>query len=392
MSPTAPLRIGLFTHSTNPRGGVVHMLELGHALKAMGQQVVVHAPDENGRGFEWLRPIAVPVALVPAAPAPKDLAGLVRQRVREFLAYLRPRGCEFDLYHASDGISGTALADLVKAGIIPGFVRTVHHLDEFADRYLRSAQERSITAASAVICVSRMWAERVAAELNVRAEIISNGVNIDRFTSAISQTDSQWIDATSGTCCGPIFLSVGGVERRKNSVNILRAFLLARPMLPSSARLVVAGGASLLDHSAYRREFDQILGASGAAESVNIIGPITSGALTALYRRADALIFPSLMEGFGLAVLEAMASGTPVVTSRQPPFTDYLAQDDAVFVDPADPREIAGAMQRVLNSAERARLTAAGLRTARRFSWSETAARTLCLYRQAIESWRMTYA
>lgn len=392
MNPIEPLRIGLFTHSANPRGGVVHMLELGEALTALGQQVVVHAPDENGRGFEWLSPLSTPVALVPATVAPSDLPALVRQRVREYVEYLQPRGCEFDLYHASDGISGNALADLVEAGVIPGFIRTVHHLDEFADPYLRSAQARSITAASAVICVSRMWAERVCRELHVNVEMISNGVNVDRFARPITPDDSRWLDPTIGADARPIFLSVGGIERRKNSVNILRAFLLARPMLPSSARLVIAGGATLLDHAGYRREFDRLLAERGAADSVIITGPITSGAMTALYRRADALIFPSLVEGFGLAVLEAMACGTPVVTSRRPPFTDYLAHGDALFVDPTAPGEIAAAMRRVIDPAERAGLIRAGLQTVTKFSWSHAAEQTLALYRRAAESWRIVHA
>ncbi len=392
MNTTDPLRIGLLTHSTNPRGGVVHMLELGNALIEAGQQVVVHAPDQSGRGFELLDPMSTPVAFVPVSPGSGDLAALVRQRVREYVAWLRPRGCAFDLFHVSDGIGGNALADLVEAGVIPGFVRTVHHLDDFSDPFLCAAQMRSITAASAVICVSRMWAERVADEMKIEAQIVPNGVNLDRFAVPASLVDGKWLDATVGSGPGPIFLSVGGVERRKNSINILRAFLLSRPMLPSSARLVIAGGASLLDHSAYRREFDRLLVQSGAADTVLITGPIAAGKLTALYRRADALIFPSLVEGFGLAVLEAMACGTPVVTSRQPPFTDYLKKGDALFVDPADPRDIAAAMRRVLVPEERARLKTAGLQRAREFSWSCAATRTLELYRRVVESWRTVHA
>ena len=72
--------------------------------------------------------------------------------------------------------------------------------------------------------------------------------------------------------------------------------------------------------------------------AVVCLGPVPDADMPALYRLADALVFPSVKEGFGLVVLEAMASGMPVVTSRIAPFTEYLDDDDVVWCDPAQRR------------------------------------------------------
>jgi glycosyltransferase involved in cell wall biosynthesis len=102
--------------------------------------------------------------------------------------------------------------------------------------------------------------------------------------------------------------------------------------------------------------------------------------MPAFYRRADVLAFPSWTEGFGLCVLEAMACGTPAIVSRLPPFTEYLRSDDALFVDPGDPRDIADAMTAALAPMTRARLRAAGLTRAAAHAWRACAERHLDTY------------
>ena len=370
-----PLRVGLFTHSTNPRGGVVHALELGEALAARGHEVFVHAPAELGRGF--FRPaVRAHQALIPATRVDGDLAALVRQRIKDCLAYLLPRGREFDVYHAHDGITGNVLADLTERGLIPGFVRTVHHLDDFsADDYLRRAQDRSVTAAAHCFCVSELWRKGLRDQFGIDAAVVPNGVDLARFMPEPQPQDGELrhqLMSSGGR--GPVFLAVGGVERRKNTLNVLRAFLLVRQTLPM-AGLLIAGGASLLDHSDYRRDFDELLTSAGeeTARAVVFTGPLPDDQMPAAYRLADALVFPSVPEGFGLAVLEAMACGTPVVASRVPPFTEYLGDADALLVDPHDPAAIAAAMEGAVEPATRARLRVAGLALARRFPWSKCA-------------------
>jgi glycosyltransferase-like protein len=372
MTDIRPLRVGLFTHSTNPRGGVVHVLSLGEALAARGHHVVVHAPDESGKGF--FRPVNVGQSLVPAAPTGAGLESLVRQRVDEYVAHLLPRGCEFDVYHAHDGISGRALSELTERGVIPGFIRTVHHLDEFDDPYLRQAQDRSVMSALRCLCVSRVWQDRIRQRYGLEAAVVPNGVDLARFHPGAMPQDQALRERLLRAGPGPVFLSVGGIERRKNALNILRAFVMVRQEFPRAV-LLIAGGASLLDHSAYRREFEQLLAFVGpeVAQSVIVTGPLSEDEMPAAYRLADALVFPSVTEGFGLAVLEALACGTPVVTSNIAPFTEYLTDKDALLVDPTNVAGIAAAMQRVVDAHTRAGLRDAGLAVSRRFPWSATA-------------------
>jgi glycosyltransferase involved in cell wall biosynthesis len=145
---------------------------------------------------------------------------------------------------------------------------------------------------------------------------------------------------------------------------------------------VIAGGASLLDHGAYQIRFAEALAQSGLpAGAVVRTGPWPQELMPALYRAATALVFPSTKEGFGLVVLEAMASGVPVVTSRLAPFTEYLGDDDVLWCEPFDPTSIAAAMAQSLDVARRGHLVARGLLVAARHDWTSTAQAHLASYR-----------
>src|SRR3984957_9390055 len=101
MTAPRPLRIAILTHSTNPRGGVVHALELGDALTRLGCEAVVHAPDAKGEGF--FRAPLCGTASVPATPAGADTTGMVEARIADYLAYFEdPAHRRFDVFHAGD--------------------------------------------------------------------------------------------------------------------------------------------------------------------------------------------------------------------------------------------------------------------------------------------------
>ncbi len=101
--------------------------------------------------------------------------------------------------------------------------------------------------------------------------------------------------------------------------------------------------------------------------------------MPSLYRLADALIFPSLREGFGLVVLEAMASHVPVITSQIAPFTEYLS-DEVVWCDPMSVSSIANSMLVALTEPLRSRLIARGAAIVNQHSWAKTAERHLASY------------
>jgi glycosyltransferase involved in cell wall biosynthesis len=112
-------------------------------------------------------------------------------------------------------------------------------------------------------------------------------------------------------------------------------------------------------------------------------GYVSEGDKAALLNGAEALVYPSLYEGFGLPILEAMACGTPVVTSDRSSLPE-VAGDAAVLTDPDEPEAIASAIGRVLSDGElRERLRKAGLERAARFDWAETARKTAEVLREA---------
>lgn len=374
------LRIGLLTHSVNPRGGVVHTVELAQALHALGHDVTVFAPA--GPGQTLFRPLACHFEPVPVSGDADGVAGMAAQRIDAFVRHLAPRVAEkpFDLLHAQDGLGANALATLGERGLIAGFVRTVHHLDPYADERLAAWQLRGVLRARAVLCVSDLWQRILRDEYGVAAGRVNNGVDLERWTARPDARDAT-LAARLGIPPGPLLLAVGGIEERKNTVRVLQAFAALRSARPQ-ARLLIAGGASLLDHDHYRQIFDRTLQASGlrAGEDVIVTGRVDDADMPALFRRADALVMASTREGFGLVVLEALASGTPVVASRIAPFTEYLDDDSASWADPLDIASIAQAMEHALDPS-RAALLRTPPAVCHRYGWAASAARHLELYR-----------
>ena len=371
-------RIAVLTHSTNPRGGVVHAIELAEALHALGQDVTLVAPALPGRDFP--RPPRCPTCLVPARPV-EGVEAMVRARIGEISAFLR--AARFDLFHAQDSISANALADLVEAGRIPGFIRTVHHLDRFDDPQLDGWQDRGVRAAAALCCVSLHWQDILGTRFGRLAVLVGNGVDNRRFSPDPTCADDR-LRERLGLCpgVGPVFLALGGIEARKNTLSLLHAFLRLRATggVGPDARLVVAGGATLLDHRDYRAAFESVLAGSGAEDAVRLPGVIADEDMPSLYRLADALVCVSQAEGFGLCALEAMASGRPVVLSDIAPFNQHFAPGEALWADPGDPGSIAAAMHDALAPWQQGRLRGSGPAVARRFNWDAVARNHLPVY------------
>ena len=379
-----PLRIAILTHSTNPRGGVVHALELGDALTRLGHEAVVHAPDRTGAGF--FRETLCGTIGVPASEVDGDVTAMVETRVSDYLRYFdRPGARRFDIWHAQDGISGNALATLTANRLIGGFARTVHHIDKFQDWRLVSLQKRAIDTATELVVVSRVWQQVLRRDFGRAATVVGNGVDIRRFSPVADDTDSQ-LRAKLNLAGAPVFLTIGGIEARKNTIAMLAAFGSVQRRWPQ-ARFVIAGGASVLNHAAYQQQFAEALARSALpAGAVICAGPLLQDEMSALYRLADALVFASMTEGFGLVVLEAMASGLPSVVSRVAPFTEHLGDDDVVWCDPHNPASIASAMQAALDPAVRSRVVANGVAVAARHDWKTVALAHLPIYSQTLEA------
>ena len=173
---------------------------------------------------------------------------------------------------------------------------------------------------------------------------------------------------------GPFLLAVGTLEPRKNLPRLLDAFGEVTDELPGHWLVVVGpvGWGPRL-----RPTWDSV--------RVKLAGPVGDALLHALYQAADGLAYPSLYEGFGLPVLEAMANGIPVLTSDRSSLPE-VAGDAALLVDPLDRSAIAAGLVRLAGDDDlRRRLVEAGRRRAAGFTWRATAAATWATYREVAE-------
>ena len=178
----------------------------------------------------------------------------------------------------------------------------------------------------------------------------------------------------------PYFLYVGTVEPRKNLARTLRAFATLADALPDH-RFVLAGQLGWKSEDVLRE-------VQASAGRVLQLGYVKEEDLPLMYAHATALVYPSLYEGFGLPVVEAMACGTPVVTSRGSSLEE-IAGGAALLVDPLDERALAEAMRAVATDAAlSAALRARGLLSAARYDWGRTARATAEAYRDALEMGR----
>ena len=171
---------------------------------------------------------------------------------------------------------------------------------------------------------------------------------------------------------GPYLLFVGALRSRKDPVTALEA--LAR--LPSDMRLVMIG-----PPKGETERVQATISRLNLERRVDVLGHVSQAELTAYYRGAQCFVLPSLYEGFGLPVVEAMASGTPVVSTAVTAIPE-VAEGAAILVPTKDPDALADGVLRALG--ERDRLVAAGLERAKRYSWSEMCRRTLGVYRELL--------
>ena len=321
------------------------------------------------------RELACPVVLMPAMAAPSEPDALIRQRIAEVVRGIRELRPRHDVYHAEDCLVASGLLEArAELGAGP-VVRTLHHLESFASEYLRACQTRSILQSDQVACVSQVGQRDVAHAFGRHCPVIGNGVDVARFTRRRPGLERSLRERWGSSPDDPFVLSVGGVEPRKNS--LISLFAMAEVLQENPrARWVIAGGSSIWEHEGYRRQFRAELARlpSDVRGRVVELGPVTEDELTSLYAASQVLLCASLQEGFGLCVLEAMASRSCVVVSRAEPFTEYLDESCASFVEPSSPVGIALAVSTLLRRDElRAARARAGLARAQRHSWPSVA-------------------
>ena len=371
------LRVAMLTYSVRPRGGVVHALEVSAALADRGHDVELIAIGEAGA--EFFRPPRVPAIVfehaAPLSPFDARIAAMIDAYATGLRERLGTR--RYDIVHAQDCISAHAALTLRDEGLVPHVLRTVHHVDAFTTPSLVACQRRSIVAPDAVVCVTPPWVERVRAEFGVRAGLVRNGVDPRRYRPARDAAERAGVRAELDLGDRLVVLAIGGIEHRKGSVALLEGFACLRRELPErDPALVVAGGATLFDHRDEIGRFARRREELGLGDRVvRLLGPVADERVERLYRAADVFAFPSVVEGFGLVVLEAMASALPVVTTDLDVLRDVAVHERSALVAPAGDadafgRELCRAAQ---DDALRARLRAGGGAVVDRYGWDAAA-------------------
>jgi glycosyltransferase involved in cell wall biosynthesis len=249
-------------------------------------------------------------------------------------------------------------------------VTTFHDLfvmtDEYSSPDFRRRFEGFARDAAArsdlIIAVSEFTAGEVMRLLGVpreRIRVVPHGVHLPQTVDAAREK---------------IVLHVGAIQKRKNIVRLVRAFAAMEP----GWKLVLAGSLGYAAEEALEE-----IAKSPRRADIELPGYVRD--VSALYRRASILAFPSCAEGFGIPLLEAMAWGVPAVTSNTTALAE-VAGDAALLVDPGDTDGLASALRQLGSNRElRAELIERGRKRAAQFTWSAAAERTWCVYREAIE-------
>jgi glycosyltransferase-like protein len=260
----------------------------------------------------------------------------------------------------------------------------VHHVDDFSTPALIECQRRSILDPDRVLVVSRTWQRRLADEYGVKADVVTNGVDVDRFAAAPPPGVTAALRARAGAEGRFLILTVGGIEPRKGTDHLFRALSLLRRRWARPPVLAIIGGHSFQDHTPYR---DRVIASMADLDlefgsDVALLGTVPDDEMAAWYHAADAFAFPSVNEGFGLVVLEAMAAGLPVVLTRLPVFGEYVRfGEDALAVAPGDDEALADSLEAVARDEQvRATLRRRGRDLAERFAWDTTARQHIAIY------------
>ena len=371
------MKIAMLTYSVKPRGGVVHALEVAEALGRRGHQVELMALARHDE--ELYRAAGVPLRLVRHVPLDAPFDERIQAMMKTYAEGLRPilGAGGYDVFHAQDCLSANAALALRDDGVIGHVIRTVHHVDDFTSPSLIACQDRSIVDPDHLLCVSPPWVERLADEYGVRAELVRNGVDTGRYRPARDDAERASARAEAGLGDRFAVMTVGGIEPRKGSLTLLDGFAALRDLVPEhDPLLLIAGGTTLFDYRHERDRFAARAAELGIEAHVRVLGPLAADAMERLFRAADAFAFPSMKEGFGLAALEALAAGLPVVASDLDVFRGFLADGESALLTPAgDGAALGRALARIaLDPALADRLRAGGRRVVPEYTWDAAAA------------------
>lgn len=369
------MRIGIDAHHLNgkPQGSRTYLLSLIRELSriATDEELLVYsfAPDETRRLLD-----------APGVTHRRVFPTSARLRLPIVVPALEMRD-RLSLFHSQ------YICPPVSA--IPEVV-TIHdvlfetHPDLFVGAFSRTSIRlirRSARRARRVLTVSEFSRRAILEQYDLPEEkvvAIPNAVDLDRFRVLSDEDEDLARVKARYELERPFILDVGRIEPRKNLVRLIRAFRRVREKVAPSLELILIGKKDF--------QFEAIDEEMGASKDIGVrmLSSVPDEDLPAFYNLAELFAFPSLVEGFGIPILESMACGTPVVTSRRGALPE-VGGDAVAWVEPEDEDSIASTLEKVLTDGETAdRLRKEGLSRAKQFSWGDTAQRTLEIYRACV--------
>lgn len=310
-----------------------------------------------------------------------NIAPIGPRRDWDMFWFLRSHKKSFDLFHSTSNQYPLFL----KKGIA-----TVHDITfrkyfdmpwwtfQMATRYLNKVIRNSLKKAAAVIAVSHATKhdllESYGSKFDKKIHVIHEG-----WEHFIQENRQLHVNVADFDFKDYIFY-VGTTRKHKNMKNLLRAFSIALKDLPGNIKLVLSGSTDYLDKE------DKLLinKINAASERLVFTGYVSNEALAYLFSKADAFIFPSLSEGFGIPILEAFYFNKPVLCSNITSLPE-IAGEAAIYFDPFDPKGIAAAMLSFYgNESLKNALIEKGKKQLAKFSWKKTVAETISLYEQVL--------
>lgn len=286
-----------------------------------------------------------------------------------------------DLFHSPDFVL-PPVRDGIPTILTVHDLSFVHYPDTFTPAlvsYLNRVVPWSVARATHILADSQATKDDLINIWQVAAEkvtVLYSGVS-GRFRPVTEKKQLAAVRQKYDLGSAPYLVSVSTLQPRKNFQMLIQAFKSVAEQQPHN--LVIAGGKGWL--------YEAILGEvekQGLEGRVKFIGFVTDSDLPALYSDASLMVFPSLYEGFGLPLLEAMACGVPVLSSNASCLPE-VAGEAAVQLPPTDPAAWSQTMNELLsNSSRRARMVAAGFLQARKFTWKKAAGELLGIYRQLV--------
>ena len=293
------------------------------------------------------------------------------------------RRIDADLFHAPHYV----LPALVPCPSVVTVHDVIHLLfpqylpSRFASRYARIMIGSAVSRARLVMTVSRASKNDLLGFFDVdesKILVIPNGID-PAMTRELTREEIERVRSRF-QLTGRNALFVGNIKPHKNVERLIAAFALLRQDPAFSDVTLIVVGDDISKYPALRRRVEE----HGLRSHVRFFGFVPEMTLVALYRLADLFVFPSLYEGFGFPPLEAMANGTPVITSRISSLPEVVG-DAALTVDPYSTEEIALAMRTLFGDANlRARLSSSGRERARSFSWEKAVAQIHAVYMRVL--------